>query len=199
MTDELSDFTKLVLARLETNPDEFQMGGRWDTLVRGLEAYAAGEVEGRYARTLWPLTDHERSVMLDAYRKAYLARLHKDMLKNIVSGDDLPQNKAMDPRNKYSGQAIVGSMVGNAGVTNSVLTTSAMQQATLTTLEASFDKVYAKAEGQPVYDINSDTITFKAKNRYAINRSQMEVAKKLGISPEEYARLVNIDINGGPV
>jgi hypothetical protein len=89
MEHELSDFTKLVLARLETNPDEFQLGGRWDTLVRGLEARAFGDTESKYARVLWALSEHERDVVFEAYRKAYLARLHKDMLKNIVSGNDL--------------------------------------------------------------------------------------------------------------
>ena len=184
MTDELSDFTKLVLARLETNPDEFVAHGRWDNLVRGLEAYATNDTESRYAKTLWPLTEHERTVMLEAYRKAYLARLHKDMLKNIVSGEDL----------KPAGYTIgslsndVNPLRAGPNVPNSVLTTSGMQQATLATLEGAFNKVYAKAEGQPVQIADTNSVTYKATNRYVLNRSQVEIARKLNMSPTEYAR-----------
>lgn len=185
---ELSDFTKLVLARLETNPDEFQLNGRWDTLVRGLEAVAADDTESRYIRTLWPLTDHERSVMLEAYREAYLARLHKDMLKNIVSGDDLKTN---DIRYSNDTNPIKGSVLrGNSPST--VLTTSAMKQATLSTLQDSFNDAFSnaivKGEGQAVVPDQNTAYTYKPMNRYVLNRSQVEIARKLNMSPTEYAR-----------
>lgn len=179
-----SDFTKLVLARLETNPDEFQLGGRWDTLVRGIEAYVRDDKDDRYYRTLWPLDDPEIHVIVAAYRKMYLARLHKDMLKNIVSGDDLP---------KYA-EPIKGTLRGANPST--VLTTSAMQQSTLATLNQSFDDAYdanrtaygavVKGEGQPI----ADSVTYKATNRYSLNSTQLTVAKKLGIDPGEYAKRI---------
>ncbi len=181
---ELSDFTKLVLARLETNPDEFQLNGRWDTLVRGLEAVAADDTESRYIRTLWPLTDHERSVMLEAYRKAYLARLHKDMLKNIVSGDDLKVN---DIGYSNDTNPIKGSVLrGNSPST--VLTTAAMQQATLTSLQESFKDAIVKGEGQAVVPDQNTAYTYKPTNRYVLNKTQVEIARKLNMSPTEYAR-----------
>ena len=179
---EFSDFTKLVLARLETNPDEFQLGGRWDTLVRGIEAYVRDDKDDRYYRTLWPLDDPEIHVIVAAYRKAYLARLHKDMLKNIVSGDDLP--KYVEP--------IKGTLRGSSPST--VLTTSAMQQQTMDVLQKEFDKSYndaftnaiVKGEGQPI----ADSVTYKATNRYSLNSTQLTVAKKLGIDPGEYAKRI---------
>ncbi len=161
---ELSDFTKLVLARLETNPDEFQLGGRWDTLVRGLEAHAINDTESRYLRTLWPLTDHERSVMFEAYRKAYLARLHKDMLKNLLSGEDLP--KARDP--------IKGTLRGTSPST--ILTPASIANTALGVLQKEFDTSYTanvtdtsalygaivKGEGQAVMPM-ADTNTVAHK------------------------------------
>ena len=183
MEHELSDFTKLVLARLETNPDEFQLGGRWDTLVRGLEAYAIDETENRYHRTLWPLTDHERTTILEAYRKAYLARLHKDMLKNIVSGNDLGPS----PEQTYQ---------AGLGKSNQVLTTSAMKQQTLGLIQKEFNEAYndafsnaiVKGEGQTVMPDSNTAYTYKATNRYVLNKSQLAVSKKLGMDPGEYAR-----------
>jgi len=190
---ELSDFTKLVLARLETNPDEFQLGGRWDTLVRGIEAHAIDDTESRYLRTLWPLTDHERATILEAYRKAYLARLHKDMLKNIVSGDDLKTN---DIRYSNDTNPIKGSILrGNSPST--VLTTSAMAAQAKSVLDSEFNKAYTdafsnaivKGEGQAVQMADTNTAyTYKPTNRYVLNRTQVEIARKLNMSPTEYAR-----------
>jgi len=202
MTDsdtELSDFTKLVLARLETNPDEFQLGGRWDTLVRGLEAHAINETESRYLRTLWPLTAHELATILEAYRKAYLARLHKDMLKNIVSGDDLPKRET-DIR--YSNSNDINPLTGSVmrGTSPSTLmTSSTLVSQAKSVLDSEFNKAYTdafsnaivKGEGQmvPMADTNT-AYTYKAKNRYVLNRSQVEIARKLNMSPTEYARYV---------
>lgn len=187
---DLSDFTKLVLARMETNPDEFQLNGRWDTLVRGIEAYVRGDEDDRYYRTLWPLDDPERDVIVVAYRKAYLARLHKDMLKNIVSGDDLP---------KYPEPVKGGVLRGSNPST--VLTTSAMQQQTLAVLQKEFDKSYndvftnavVKGEGQPI----TDSVTYKAEyqrdavklKKILITPADQIIAKKLGIDVREYLRL----------
>jgi hypothetical protein len=184
MNDELSDFTKLVLARLETNPDEFQLGGRWDTLVRGLEAYAIDETENRYHRTLWPLTDHERTTILEAYRKAYLARLHKDMLKNIVSGDDLP--KTLDP----------SKVVIRGTSPTTLMTPASIANTALGVLQKEFDKSYndafsnaiVKGEGQAVMPDSNTAYTYKPTNRYSLNSSQLAVAKRLGVDPGDYAR-----------
>jgi uncharacterized surface protein with fasciclin (FAS1) repeats len=190
---ELSDFTKLVLARLETNPDEFQMNGRWDTLVRGLEAYAIDETENRYHRTLWALTEHERVTLLEAYRKAYLARLHKDMLKNIVSGNDLGPSPEQTFQAGLGKQASQGILRGTSPST--VLTTSAMQQQTLATLNSAFDTVYAKTEGQPVQMADTNTAyKYVAKdqreklNKILVTHTDHVMAKKMGMTVQEYIK-----------
>lgn len=152
---EFSDFTKLVLDRMDTNPDEFEPSNRWDTLVRALEARATGDMENRYAKTLWPLEPLEIEAIMQKYRKLYLARIHKDMLRNIVSGADKERTQyTYDTTTPLVGQTMRG---------NSVLTTSAMQQQTLGMLNQEFSKAYndafsnaiVKGEGMPVAMSNS--------------------------------------------
>jgi hypothetical protein len=211
MTDsDYSDFTKLVLARLETNPDEFQLGGRWDTLVRGLEARAFGDTESKYARTLWALSEHERDAIFEAYRKMYLARLHKDMLKNIVSGNDLGPSPEQTFQAGLGKQASQGVLRGTSPST--VLTTSAMQQQTLAMLNKSFDDMYdanrystgaadanaiygavVKGEGQAIPDPN-DVYKYVAKEQRAklkktlITHTDHLMAKKMGMDVLEYIK-----------
>lgn len=158
---DISDFTKLVLARLETNPDEFQIGGRWDTLVRGIEAYVRGDKDDRYYRTLWPLDDPEIHVIVAAYRKAYLARLHKDMLKNIVSGEDLN-------RGQYTLSNDINPLTGGVLRGNTVSSTWA-------------DAV-PKMEGAQIGPA--------PVNRYSLNSTQLAIAKKMGMDPGHFAQQI---------
>lgn len=137
---EFSDFTKLVLDRMETNPDEFEAGGRWDTLVRGLEARAIGDFENRYAKTLWALEPLEIEAIMAKYRKLYLARIHKDMLRNIVSGADKAQRSG-----QYTLPNDINPLTGGIMRGNGSLTTTAMQQSVLTQLNHEFDKAYTDA------------------------------------------------------
>jgi uncharacterized surface protein with fasciclin (FAS1) repeats len=198
---EFSDFTKLVLARLETNPDEFQLGGRWDTLVRGLEAYAIDETENRYHRTLWPLTDHERTTILEAYRKAYLARLHKDMLKNIVSGNDLGPSPEQTFQTGLGKQASQGVLRGTSPST--VLTTSAMAVQAKSVLDSEFNKAYTdafsnaivKGEGQMVQMADTNTAyKYVAKEqreklkKVLVTHTDHVMAKKMGMIVQEYIK-----------
>lgn len=207
MTDsdtELSDFTKLVLARLETNPDEFQLGGRWDTLVRGIEAFVRGDQEDRYYRTLWPLDDPEVRLIVAAYRKAYLARLHKDMLKNIVSGDDLPQK--MDPRTYTVGtlsndvNPLKGGVLRGTSP-NTILTPASIANTALGVLQKEFDSAYADAPvKQEGMAIDPNTLTYKAANRYVAEQQREKMktilvthtdhvmAKKMGMTVQEYVK-----------
>jgi hypothetical protein len=77
-----------------------------------------------------------------------------------------------------------------------------MQQQAMTTLNKAFDDVYAigasdpravfgnaavKGEGQPV-DYDHNTMTYKAVNRYSLNATQLELCKRVGMDPGEYAR-----------
>lgn len=182
---EISDFTKLVLDRMETNPDEFvHIGGnytRWQGLVQGLEELARGDTEGRFIKVLWPLTDEERGLLLEKYRKIYLAELHKDMLKNIVSGNDKEA-----PRTKYaydSGNDInplkASQYVGRGLHPNTVLTTADMRVQAQSVLDDSFAKVSVKAEGTAINPV---------RPKFTLTQSQHVIAKQMGISPYEYAQ-----------
>jgi hypothetical protein len=111
------------------------------------------------------------------------------MLKNIGSGNDLGPTVEQTYQAGLGMKASQGVLRGTSPGT--VLTTAAMQQQTLATLNSAFDTVYAKAEGQPVQMADTNTAyTYKPTNRYVLNRSQVEIARKLGISPTEYAKLI---------
>lgn len=197
---EFSDFTKLVLDRMETNPDEFEAGNRWDTLVRALEARAIGDFENRYAKTLWPLEPLELEALMAKYRKLYLARIHKDMLRNIVSGDD--------KRTQYSTlDNDINPLKGHVLRGNGPLTTTAIANQALGTLNKAFDDAYAdtiaygsatvKMEGAQVP--MSNTTALKV-SKFVLNRSQVEIAQRLNMTPWEYAKYaesVAKRVNGG--
>lgn len=147
---EFSDFTKLVLDRMETNPDEFEVEARWDTLVRGLEARAIGDFENRYAKTLWPLEPPEIEAIMAKYRKLYLARIHKNMLRNIVSGADKePRTQFFETmRMDSNGSLGIGTsapFTGGIMRGSSPLTTTAIKTQALSALTTEFDKAYSDA------------------------------------------------------
>lgn len=168
---EFSDFTKLVLDRMDTNPEEFAaIGGnytRWQGLVNGLEELARGDTEGRFIKVLWPLSEHERAVLLEKYRKIYLAELHKDMLKNIVSGNDKEEPRTY----QYA-----DSNVRPLGVSTGTLRGGS---ATLAALDDSFARVSVKAEGTAINPV---------RPKFILTPTQVEIAKRNGITPYEYAR-----------
>ena len=185
MSDNFSDFTKLVLARMESNPEEFctvyTTGGysRWQGLTRGLEALARNDTHTKDFGVLWPLTDEERAALLDSYRKLYLNELHRDMLKNIVSGADKPE---IDPNTYvYKGEGMRIDSGGNLGLGTStaktLLTSSQMGVQARSVLDTEFDRAYAKIEGAQV-------------QRFTLNPTQIATAQKLGIPLSEYVDAV---------
>lgn len=169
---EFSDFTKLVLDRMETNPKEFEAGNRWDTLVRALEARAIGDMENRYAKTLWALEPLEIEAIMAKYRKLYLARIHKDMLKNIVSGEDLYQSQA---QYAYDTDVKIAPLTGSATYSNTIKSAFA-DAMTLGT-------AVVKGEGG---QIGPSPLV----NRYSLNAAQLAVCKKLGMDPGQYAQQI---------
>jgi len=192
---EFSDFTKLVLDRMETNPDEFEAGNRWDTLVRALEARAIGDFENRYAKTLWPLEPLELEALMSKYRKLYLARIHKDMLRNIVSGAD------KEPRTQYAIGNDVNPLTGGIMRGNGPLTTTAITNQALGTLGKAFDDAYSDtiAYGSATVKMEGAQISPKV-SKYVLNRSQVEIAQRLNMTPWEYAKYaesVAKRVNGG--
>lgn len=183
---EFSDFTKLVLARMESNPEEFctvyTTGGysRWQGLTRGLEALARNDTHTKDFGVLWPLTDEERAALLESYRKLYLNELHRDMLKNIVSGADKTE---IDPNTfKYSNDINpLKGQVLRANTTNTLLTSAQMMKQSQAVLDTEFDRAYAKIEGAQV------PVQSKLQ-RFILNPTQVATAQKLGILIEEYAK-----------
>jgi hypothetical protein len=91
MSTELCDFAKLVLERMDTNPEEFIVGDpkhRWGTLVSGIIDLATGETETSGARSLWALEPHEREALTARYKLIYLESQKRAFLKNILGGDE---------------------------------------------------------------------------------------------------------------
>jgi hypothetical protein len=184
MSDNFSDFTKLVLARMESNPEEFctlHMTGysRWQGLTRGLEALARGDTHAKDFGVLWPLTDEERAALLESYRKLYLNELHRDMLKNIVSGEDKQDARTLGI---YANKPIQGSVLRDH-TTNTILSSPQIAMQAKSVLDSEFDRAYAKIEGAQV------PVQSKLQ-RFILNPTQVATAQKLGIPIEEYARAV---------
>jgi hypothetical protein len=91
MTQEPCDFVKLVLQRMDSNPDEFEQYGRWNALCESLERYAGAYVGNRPVtdrNVMWAYDEFEIDLMLAKYREIYRAREYKNMLKNLLVGAD---------------------------------------------------------------------------------------------------------------
>jgi hypothetical protein len=199
---EFSDFTKLVLDRMETNPDEFEAGNRWDTLVRALEARAIGDFENRYAKTLWPLEPLEIEAIMAKYRKLYLARIHKDMLRNIVSGADKERTQYVYDSNT----PITGSIMRGNGSISAQTLVGNLQPA----LNQAFDDAYAATPKMEGAQVPMSNTAGPKVSKFVLNRTQVEIAQRLGLTPWEYAKrysdaddaakaAVSMRINGGTV
>ena len=91
MSTEMCDFVKLVLDRMDTNPEEFIEGDpthRWGTLVRGIVDRVMGETDTTGSRSLWALEPHELQAITTKYKAIYLESQKRAFLKNILGGDD---------------------------------------------------------------------------------------------------------------
>lgn len=91
MSTEMCDFVKLVLDRMDTNPQEFIEGDpthRWGTLVRGIVDWVVGETDTSSARSLWALEPHELAAITTKYKALYLESQKRAFLKNILGADE---------------------------------------------------------------------------------------------------------------
>lgn len=91
MNTEMSDFVKLILERMDTNPEEFIDGDpkhRWGTLTRGIVDRSVGETDTSSSRSLWALEPHELAAITTKYKAIYLESQKRAFLKNILSGDE---------------------------------------------------------------------------------------------------------------
>ena len=96
MSTELCEFVQLVLARMDTNPEEFLEGDpkhRWGALSRGIVDWVMGETDTSSARSLWALGPHEREALTTKYKAIYLEREKRAFLKNILGGNETQSKK----------------------------------------------------------------------------------------------------------
>ena len=139
MTREPCDFVKLVLQRMDSNPEEFEHYGRWNTLCEALERYAGAYVGNRPVpdrNIMWAYDQFEVDLMVAKYREIYRNREYKSMLKSILAG---PEQKAewkdTIPGAQYTttpGTALRGGVISNA----------VLQQTATAQLNANFDEAY---------------------------------------------------------
>jgi hypothetical protein len=88
--ENFSDYTKLVIARMGSNPEEFMPHSpkrRWETLAMALEDIARGSATVQ-VKVLWALPKEEVSAMLETYRAICLADMYKHMMQQILGGMD---------------------------------------------------------------------------------------------------------------
>jgi hypothetical protein len=91
MTREPCDFVKLVLQRMDSNPEEFEHYGRWNSLCEALERYAGAYTGNRPVpdrNVMWAYDQFEVDLMVAKYREIYRAREYKSMLKSILAGQE---------------------------------------------------------------------------------------------------------------
>jgi len=96
MNTELCEFVKLILDRMDTNPEEFMQRApnfRWATLVNGIVDTAMGDTESSGARSLWALEPHELEAITTKYKAIYLEQQKREFLKNILSGNETQSKK----------------------------------------------------------------------------------------------------------
>jgi hypothetical protein len=120
MSTELCDFVKLVLDRMDTNPEEFIEGDpkhRWGSLSRGIVDWVMGETDTSSARALWALEPHEREVLTTKYKAIYLEKEKRAFLKNILGAGEPQAKKA---------QVIRKSIDTNRPLTASQITNEAL-------------------------------------------------------------------------
>ena len=144
MTQEPCDFVKLVLQRMDSNPDEFEHYGRWNTLCESLERYAGAYTGNRPIpdrQVLWAYDQFEIDLMVAKYRTIYRDREHKNMLKSILVGNEPKAEGTLMRGPQYATQLGANITSTNRGI----LTNSALQQTATAQLNASFDEAYRNA------------------------------------------------------
>jgi hypothetical protein len=118
MKQEPCDFVKLVLQRMDSNPEEFEHYGRWNSLCEALERCAGAYVGNRPVPdrdVMWAYDQFEVDLMLAKYRKIYRDREYKNMLKNLLVGAE-PKAEGLRVASKYQNitpQQLVGNTPTN--------------------------------------------------------------------------------------
>lgn len=116
MSNEMCDFVKLVLDRMDTFPEEFIEGDpkhRWGALSRGIIDWVMGETDTSSARSLWALEPHEREALTIKYKAIYLEKEKRAFLKNILGGDENKSKKVQVVRRTDSSSLLTASAITN--------------------------------------------------------------------------------------
>jgi hypothetical protein len=143
--NEPCDFVKLVLQRMDSNPEEFEHYGRWNSLCEALERYAGAYTGNRPVpdrNVMWAYDQFEVDLMVAKYREIYRDREYKSMLKSILAGQEpkdspfVRSGTSLGMGQQYATTA-TGAALGGDVISNSVL-----QQTALNQLNANFDEAY---------------------------------------------------------
>ena len=175
MTQEPCDFVKLVLNRMDSNPDEFEHYGRWNSLCESLERYAGAyegvnTVSGR--NVLWAYDQFEVDLMLAKYREIYRGREYKSMLKSLLVGVE-PKAEGVLIRSPSGSQYATNTARALSG--SGLITNSVLQQGALNQINSSFDEAYKNVVGSMgQYAANTATATSMGLNPQL--RSQIDDA-----------------------
>ena len=82
MADKLHDVVKLLIARMESHPEEFERGmSRWAWMVEGVMTNCSEE---------------ERAALHAGLRPIRLKQLHEDVMDELLNGDERRRNEQDD-------------------------------------------------------------------------------------------------------
>jgi hypothetical protein len=125
MSEELCDGVKMLIERLQTNPDDFDYGGRLyehTNMIGELFEIPQGH------QRLWFLTDAEKQALVNAYKDMHRARFTAGVVQSILAPEPQYDINMDRPYQKPS----------------KILAPSYMMQQAQQILEREFDKEYAK-------------------------------------------------------
>lgn len=153
MSTELSEFAQLLLARMDTNPEEFIEGDpkhRWGAFSRGIVDWVMGDMDTSSARSLWAFEPHEREALTIKYKAIYLEQQKRAFLKNIIGGEE-PKSKRVQ---------ITKPSVDR----NSLMTIGQVTNQALSVMEQELNKQYSSALLSGTGIANSVLLSNSAQN-----------------------------------
>ena len=124
MSEELCDGVKMLIERMQTNPEDFDYMGRLyehHNMVNELFEVPKGH------QRLWFLSDVEKKALVDAYKEMHKTKFTAGVVQSILSPPDYDINMDRPYRNS-----------------STIITSNAMKQQVKDLLEQEFEKEYAK-------------------------------------------------------
>ena len=124
MSEELCDGVKMLIERMQNNPEDFDYMGRLyehHNMVNELFEVPKGH------QRLWFLSDVEKKALVDAYKEMHKTKFTAGVVQSILSPPDYDINMDRPYRNS-----------------STILTSKAMMEQVQQTLSEQFEKEYAK-------------------------------------------------------